>query len=140
MIKYLAITALILFSCTNNIPLIKVSYRTLLCDDNSKVWLINKQIINNINITSSHNWNKDVMIFHDNGQVEIIALQGLGTTRPKKGHYYLDSDAKRLEITFPKNEEWIMNLTYLTEDSIFMTPTKNSDTEIQFQIIPLPEL
>lgn len=144
MIKQLLFAILILSGCTANIPMKKVSYNTLLNDDNSKVWLINKQIVNNINITNGHNWNKELMIFHANGVVEIISMQSLGKKHPKKGDYYLDSDNKRLEISFNgengKTEEWIMELAYITVDSIFMSPTKASDTEMHLQIIPLPEL
>jgi hypothetical protein len=143
MIKGLLFSALILASCTSNIRLKKVNYGSLLHNDNSKVWLINRQIVNNININNGHNWYKELMIFHSNGVVEIISMQDLGKKLPKKGHYYLNSDKKLLEISFTgKNgiENWNMELTSLTEESIFMRPTKDSDTEISLQIIPFPEL
>lgn len=144
MIKRLLFAILIISGCTSNIPMRSVNYSSLLHNDNSKVWLINRQIVNNINITNGHNWNKELMIFHVNGVVEIIPMQSLGKALPKKGSYYLDSDKKLLEICFKsengKREDWLMDLDYITEDSIFMSPTKTSDSEMQLQIIPLPEL
>lgn len=139
MIKYVFILSLIFAGCTNGIPLNGVNYNTLLTDDNSKVWIINKQIVNNVNIANGHNWNKDLMIFYDSGKVEIIPMKALGKAHPKLGHYFLDSDNKRLEITFP-DEEWEMDLSYITEDSIFMVSSRNSDTKFNIQIIPFQEL
>lgn len=128
-----------LIGCTGGIPLKSVNYNSLLTDDNSKVWLINKQSINKINFANSNVWNKDLMIFHESGKVEIIPLKAMGQKSPRKGKYYLDSDNKTLEITFPK-EEWRMKLEYITEDSIYMKSIEGSDIKFNIQIIPLPEL
>lgn len=137
--KKLLVISLFLVGCTSNIPITNVDYSFLLNDHNSKVWLIKRQIVNNINISNGHNWNKDLMIFHVSGKVEIIPMKALGKTRPKKGHYLLRSDEKLLEISFPE-EEWLMDLSYITEDSIFMSPAKGSEVDYSIQIIPFPEL
>ncbi len=130
---------LLIVGCTDAIPLQGINYNTLLTDDNSKVWLINKQTVNQINIANGHNWNKDLMIFYDSGKVEIIPMKALGKASPKSGHFLLDSDRKRLEISFP-DEEWIMDLSYITEDSVFMSSAANSDSDFSIQIIPFQEL
>ncbi|MFT6502624.1 MAG: hypothetical protein ACJASQ_002751 [Crocinitomicaceae bacterium] len=137
--KYCIIFSLVLIGCTGGIPLQKVNYTSLLTDDNSKVWLINKQSVNKVNFANSSVWSKDLMIFHESGKVEIIPLKAMGKKSPKCGRYYLDSDNKTLEITFPK-EEWQMDLEYITEDSIYMKSTEGSDIKFDIQIIPLPEL
>lgn len=137
--RYIIVLSLILIGCTGGIPLENVSYDSLLTDDNSKVWLINKQSINKVNFANNHVWNKDLMIFHKSGRVELIPLKAMGKALPKVGHFYLNSDDKILEITFP-NEEWKMNLDYITEDSIYMKSVKGSDAKFDIQIIPLPEL
>ncbi|NRA12043.1 MAG: hypothetical protein HRT57_08840 [Crocinitomicaceae bacterium] len=137
--KYLVVLSLVLTGCTDGIPLQNVDYSSLLTDDNSKVWLINKQSVDKVNFASGHNWNKDLMIFYASGKVEIIPMKAMGKSFPKIGEYYLNSDSKRLEISFP-DEEWKMDLKYITEDSIYMKSVKGSDTRFDIQIIPLPEL
>lgn len=81
------------------------------------------------------------MIFHESGRVEIIPLKAMGKAIPRVGKYYLDSETKTLDISFPKeDEEWKMSLDYITEDSIYMKSVKGSDVKYDIQIIPLPEL
>ena len=139
MIKYIVVLSLVLLGCTDGIPLLNVHYDSLLTDDNSKVWLINKQSINKVNFANGRNSSKELMIFHESGRVEIIPMKAMGKSSPKSGRFYLDSDNKTLDISFP-NEKWKMDLKYITEDSVFMTSTKGSDTKFDIQIIPLPEL
>lgn len=137
--KKILFLSLILGACTSGVSLQSVNYNNLLNDENSKVWMINQMVVNHVNIANGHDWNKDLMIFHETGRVELIPMKALGKSNPKKGHYYLDSDNKKLEITFP-DEEWKMSLTYITEDSIYMKSTKESDVQYGIQLIPFPEL
>jgi len=139
MIKKLLFLSLILSSCSSQVSLKDVDYNNLLNDHNSKVWLIDKQVVNNIDIANGHDWNKELMIFHETGKVEIIPMKALGKANPKVGNYILISDEKRLEISFP-DEEWVMSLTNITEDSIYMKSAKGSDAKFDIQLIPFPEL
>jgi len=78
MIKKLLFLSLILSSCSSQVSLKDVDYNNLLNDHNSKVWLIDKQVVNNIDIANGHDWNKELMIFHETGKVEIIPMKALG--------------------------------------------------------------
>jgi hypothetical protein len=136
---YTFIALLILSGCTSGIPLKSVDYSHVLSDENSKVWVIEKEIVNGVNISSGLTSQKDLIIFHNSGRVQIIAMKALGHTRPKSGYYHLNSQEMNLGISF-KHEEWNMELVYVTEDSVYFKPKSNSDYKHELQIKPLPEL
>ena len=129
----------LLYGCTMGVPLKKVDYNSLLNDGNSKVWIISKQIVGGMNIVNGGIRNYDLMIFHESGSVDIVPMKSLGTSSGKHGFYYLDSQNQTIEFIFNDQEEWIMKLTYLTEDSLYMKSMKGSDVQFDLQIKPLPE-
>jgi hypothetical protein len=116
-----------------------IDYNNLLNDNNSKVWIINRQIVSGVNIADALHRNKDLIIFHDSGVVDVIPMKALGTKTGRKGNYYLNSEEKTLEFVFT-DESWIMDLDYISEGSILMIQAKESDVEFDIQIMPLPEL
>lgn len=126
-------------SCTSSYPLKSVDYNDLFTDGNSKVWVIDKQWVNNVNIAPHEKWAKDVMIFHENGTVDCISLKAMGHKAPTKGVYYLDSEKREISLEF-KKERWVFHLPSLQENRIFMKPIKDSDVQFKLELIPLPEL
>jgi len=129
----------LIVSCTSSYPLKSVDYNDLFTDGNSKIWVIDKQWVNNVNIASHNNWAKDAMIFHENGTVDCISLKAMGHKEPVKAVYYLDSDKRKISFEF-KKERWEFRLPSLQEKRIVMTPMKGSDAQFKLELIPLPEL
>ncbi|MDB2657288.1 hypothetical protein N9Y60_04455 [Crocinitomicaceae bacterium] len=135
---FLAIT-LLSGGCTSNYPLKSVNYDDLFCDGNSKVWVINKMIVNDIDVSQSNLTNKEVFIFHESGVLDYVPLKVLGSASPKKGRYYLDSDKRTLSIVF-HDKEWFFMLSVLEDDRIVMRPYKKGRAPFTLELIPLPEL
>ena len=131
---------LIFAGCTTGISMDSVDYYSLFNDSNSKVWLVNKVIIENADIAPVTNTDKDIMVFHVNGNCDYIALKDVTRKSPRKGYYYLNSNERTMVIDFRNKESWDLKLSYLTEDSVLMEPTRNSDIQIAVQLIPFPEL
>ena len=131
-----------LFSCTTGVTLRPVRYSALFNDYNSKVWIINKMIIDGVVVSPSETYDKHIMVFHYNQQhLDYIALRDITRKPPRKGYYFVDSDKKKLTIEFNDNDEnWIFDLVYLTEDSILMQSTTKSDFDATIQLKPFPEL
>ena len=129
----------IAFSCSTGISLDSVDYGSLFDDSNSKVWLVNKHMVDNANITPVNFYDKEIMIFHKSGVVDCIALKEITRKKPRKGQYVLDSRNRTMKIEFEDDQIWDLDLSYITEDSILMEPTKNSDINIAVQLKPLPE-
>jgi hypothetical protein len=130
---------LIAFSCSTGITLDSVDYGSLFDDSNSKVWLVSKQIVDNADISPIQTYDKDIMVFHKGGVVDYIALKDITRKKPRKGQYVLDSQNRTMKIEFENGRIWDLDLSYITEDSILMEPTKNSDLNIAVQLKPLPE-
>ena len=82
---------MIAFSCSTGISLDSVDYKSLFDDSNSKAWLVNKQVVDNADITPIHFYDKEIMVFHKSGVVDCIALKDITRKVPRKGKFTLDS-------------------------------------------------
>lgn len=133
------ISTLVQSGCTSSYPLKSVNYDDLFSDGNSKVWVINKMIVNKIDVSQANLENKEVFVFHESGVLDYIPLKVFGSNPPKKGRYYLDSDKRTLSVMF-KDKEWYFKLSVLEDDRIVMRPYKKGRAPFTLELIPLPEL
>lgn len=126
-------------SCTAGVNLHSVDYETLFNDDNTKVWLVNKVYLKNAVISPSKNSDKNLMIFYKGGDCDFIPMKDITRKSPQRAKYYLNSRKKKISIEF---DDYTMDYTlpYLTEDSILMKPTVESDYEYGIQLIPFQRL
>jgi len=126
-------------SCTSSVEMRPVMFDNLLHDGNSKVWMINKMIVNKSNVTATHDSQKELLIFYVNGSVQYLPMQDLGRQHGQVGSYILHSEEKTLTLYF-EEAIWDFNLKEIEEDSIYMTPNKKSEVQFSIQIIPLPPI
>lgn len=138
--KWALISVVILSSCTAGVSLKSVDYSTLLNDDNSKLWLVNKFFIDGRLVSPTEDLKKDVIMFYSNENFNYIGIRDIARKAPRKGRYSLDSELKVLTFHFNNNEEWGMKMAYLTEDSLLLVPAENAQVPYSFQLIPFPEL
>jgi len=138
--KSLIILALIVSSCTTGIELESVDYTTLFTDSNSKVWIINKMLLENANIAPVKNEEKEVIIFHHNGHCDLISMKDLTRKPVRKGVFTLDSKKRLFTIDFYDKKSWIFTIPYITEDSVLLNVEKSSDIPFSIQLKPFPEL
>jgi hypothetical protein len=140
MYKPIVVIALILSACTTGIELESVDYTSLFTDSNSKVWLVNKMLLQDANIAPVKNENKDIIIFHHNGHCDLISMKDLTRKPVKKGSFTLDSKNRLLTIDFFDDKQWDFEILYITEDSVLLNATKQSEIPFSIQIKPFPEL
>ena len=131
--------ALILSSCAAEVDLKSIDYSAMLCDGNSKVWLMEREEVNGIDITESLVFSKKVVIFHSNGVFNIIPMSQIGKQNPARGYFFMDSNNKTLRFDF-NDEAWKFNAEYITEDSLYFTPHAESDKKLGMKLVPFPEL
>ncbi|MCH2226079.1 MAG: hypothetical protein MK066_15025, partial [Crocinitomicaceae bacterium] len=115
--------------CTPEINTSKVSYDMLLNDGNSKVWVIETEIVNDINIAPYLIEEKHLLIFYSDGTFSYGPMKSLGRMAYSSGDYWLDSDKNKLSFEFSQmNMEfaWDFTISEIYEDSIFLTPEKNA--------------
>ncbi len=138
-ISIVCISLILLTACTSNYPLKSVDYNDLLTGGNSKVWVINKMVVKNVNVAQHDLVNKEVFIFHESGVVDYLPLKAIGEKSPQKGRFYLDSDKRTLSLTF-EHKTWRFKLSVLEEHKIVMRPLKKGKAPFTAELIPLPEL
>jgi hypothetical protein len=137
--KITFILLLVLSSCKSGLKQLEVNYEPLFHDGNSKVWMVNKILASGQNFAPSNNWEKDILIFYNNGRCCLQPLKSLGESPGKKGEYAISTEQRNLMVTF-KAEKWDFQLTTISEDKIVMKPIKGSDLNYTLELIPLPEL
>ena len=138
--RFWFILPLALISCTNGVDLDGVDYTTLFTDSNSKVWMVNKVIVDNANIAPLEVFDKDIFIFHHNGHCDYIAMKDLTRKPVRKGYFDLNSKQHTLTIDFKEGKMWRLDLPYLTEDSVLLQASPDSDIQVTIQLKPFPEL
>lgn len=134
--------ALILYlsSCTTGVNLRYVDLDSTFHDNNSKVWVVNKLIIKEMNIAPDNDYQKDVIVFYENGVVCITPMKKIGHESPRRGRYEIDSQEKTMYIDFQDKEKWIIDIQYVTQDSMYLIRTNDDDSPIGIQLKPLPQL
>lgn len=138
---FIAIVSLTtLGACTRGIDLRYVDLGSTFHDNNSKVWMVNKLIIKGINTTPSNDYEKDLMIFYENGIINVSPMKKLGHESPRRGKYTIDSQDRTMSVEFSDKENWIIDIDYVTQDSIYLIRTNDQDSPIGIQIKPLPNL
>jgi hypothetical protein len=133
----------LLVSCTSGIDTSKVSYDMLLNDGNSKVWIIEKEIVNTVNIAPYLIEEKQLMIFYNDGTFSFGPMKSLGRNTYDKGDYWLDSDDSTLSFEFdPIDMEfhWDCHVAEAYVDSIFLVPSEGALNEFSWKLIPLPKI
>ncbi|MDX2361319.1 MAG: hypothetical protein QNK23_10965 [Crocinitomicaceae bacterium] len=131
---------IILTACTSGVHLESVNYNDLFHDGNSKVWLVNKVMVNNAVISSVKNSDKHVLIFHENNACEYIAMKDITRKSPERGYFILNSELRTVYIEFEDDHRWEFTIAYIEEDSILLEPTSTSDANFTIQLTPFPEL
>lgn len=134
------IFCLILLGCESSYNFKNVNYTYLFDDNSSKVWLVDRVIQNNIIISQFYNLDKDVLIFHHNGQYQFSNLKSFGRKKISTGDFNVNSEKLELTLTLD-SLELKYNLIHLSEDSILMNRIKQKNLpEQQLKLIPLPVL
>ncbi len=113
-----------------------VQYDYLLNDGNSKVWMIEKMIVDKSNIAPTRDVDKELIIFYENGRFNYVPMKQLGDHTGKTGDYFLDSEDRLLKMYFHKST-WEFSLKEIEEDSIYLVPTSVSDVDFSIQLVPI---
>ncbi|MEN9441499.1 MAG: hypothetical protein RLZ33_1576 [Bacteroidota bacterium] len=126
-------------ACSSNAELIAVNKRSILTDNNSKIWMVDQVIIGNRNFAPKLNTEKDVIIFYENGHCSYQSMRNLGDYPAKKGEYSMYSEDNTLLINF-HSETWYFIYNQISEDTISLIPEKKSDLNYQLILVPFPEI
>ncbi|MDP4865730.1 MAG: hypothetical protein NWR53_03605 [Crocinitomicaceae bacterium] len=136
---FLFVFVAVLASCSTGVELKPVDLGTLFHDGNSKVWLVDKVIIDRQNFAPKQAADKDAFIFYSTSKCSFQPLKTMGDFSSKNGEFSVYSNEKLLTVYF-KKEVWEFKLASLSDNKIVLKPTKKSDLKYTLVLIPLPEL
>lgn len=126
-------------ACAASSEMKDVPYDYLLNDGNSKVWMIDQMIVGKTDISSQQNEEKELLIFYNTGRFQYIPIKQLGHSKGKTGSYVLSSIDHELKMYF-QEKIWHFKFDEISEDSIYLTPTKESNADFSIQLVPLKEI
>jgi len=136
---FILLSIIVTASCSTGVNLKPVDLGSLFHDGNSKVWLVDKVIIDNQNFAPKQAADKDAFIFYSTSKCSFQPLKTLGDFSSKNGEYSVYSDEKMLTVYF-KKELWEFNISSFKDNRIVLKPTRKSDLKYTLVLIPLPEL
>ncbi|MCE2712804.1 MAG: hypothetical protein LW688_09725 [Cryomorphaceae bacterium] len=128
-----------LCSCSSGVELLPVNKGALLHDLNSKVWMLDKVLINDSNVAPKINFDKDILVFYRSGKCLLQPMRSIGDVNGKRGEFSLYSEDKALTLYF-QGEKWDFNMNVITEDTLFLIPRKKSDFKYSLVLVPFPEI
>lgn len=137
--KILFFLLLGLGACTANTEMKEVPFDYLLNDGNSKVWMIDQMIVGKSDISAQQDKDKELIIFYHNGRFQYIPIKQLGHNMGKTGTYFLSTSDKELKMYF-REKIWHFKFEEISEDSIYLTPIKESNADFSIQLVPLKEI
>jgi hypothetical protein len=116
-----------------------VNKGALLHDLNSKVWMLDKVLINDSNVAPKINFDKDILVFYQSGKCLLQPMRSLGDVNGKRGEYSLYPEDKALTLYF-QGEKWDFDMNIITEDTLFLVPRKKSEFKYSIVLVPFPEI
>lgn len=100
--------------------------------------MVDKVVTNNKNFAPLLDLEKDVLVFYETGKCLFQPMRTLGDFVGKKGEYALYSEERTITLYFPK-EQWDFKISKITEDTVILDPTTESDLKYQMVLVPFPE-
>jgi hypothetical protein len=130
--------AIFISSCVNGDVTEKVDFTYSFCDGNSKVWMINSVYRGKDFIESRNDLTAKVFVFYNSGKFIYGNLVDLYNKEFEKGSYVLESKENYFEMNF-RNKKWTFLFEFVDENHLVLRPEKKSDSDLTFELIPIPE-
>lgn len=127
---------LFLASCAYNVNLKNVDLNPLLTDNNSKIWLISKVVVDDRNIGPTKLNEQSVIIFYNSNKYIISKVTNIGGVKSENGTFDLNSEKSILKFNSDKRNRQF-DLTYVSEERIMLSSIDSKGES--YEIIPFPE-
>lgn len=134
------LASILLTACTTGVPLKHVELGHEFHDGNSKVFIVDKFYIHELNIAPVDIYQKEVMIFHSSGKVNYAPLKRLGEVSPHRGTFTIESQNNKLNLFFEKGVEWSFSIDLLSSDSILLRRENTPRDSVSILLKPIPFL
>lgn len=127
---------LLSIGCASKSSMKKIDPYIFLHDNSSKVWLVNKMLINKHDYTPVRMPFKEVIIFHSTRNCYFNKLKDMEFPG-KKATYWLDISKREFGFEGGK-EAWTFDIQFLSRDRLVLRPKMRS-YPFTLELIPFPE-
>jgi hypothetical protein len=129
--------ALLLAKCTSEGSMKQLDPYIFLHDNSSKVWLVDKLLINKNDYTPLRFHNKQVIVFHESRSAYFYRLRDFGEKKGIQSYYWMDKSKNEFGFEVGK-KEWIFDIRQLSRKKIVLKP-KYGSYPYTIVLIPFPE-
>lgn len=131
------VLALTVFSCGFEPTMKPVDPYIFLHDNSSKVWLVEKLLINNNDYTPFRFQHKQLIVFHETRNAYFYRLKNFGTKMGLRTYFWMNRAEKEFGFQFDK-KEWLFEIRQMSRKKIVLRP-KNQTYPYTMVLVPFPE-
>ena len=134
---FIYLVVVLLLGCTSEGSMKKVDSYIFLHDNSSKVWLVDKLLINKNDYTPLRFRYKQMIVFHESRNAYFYRLHEFGDKTGIKSNYWMDKTTNEFGFEIGK-KEWLFEILLISRTKIVLRP-KNNSYPYTMVLIPFPE-
>jgi hypothetical protein len=131
------VVLLVLAGCSSGASLKKIDDYIFLHDNSSKVWVVDKLLINKNDYTPMRFRFKQVVVFHESRNAYFYRIDQMGDKPGAKTYYWLDRTKNEFGFLVGQHE-WLFEIRHLSRTKVVLRP-KNNSYPYTMVLIPFPE-
>jgi hypothetical protein len=132
-----ALLLLITVGCSSGTSLKKIDNYIFLHDNSSKVWLVDKLLINKNDYTPMRFRFKQIIVFHESRNAYFYKLNEMGEKPGAKTYYWMDRAKNEFGFSVGQ-KEWVFEIKQLSRTRLVLRP-KNNSYPYTMVLVPFPE-
>lgn len=131
------VVLLVLAGCSSGTSLKKIDDYIFLHDNSSKVWVVDKLLINKNDYTPMRFRFKQVVVFHESRNAYFYRIDQMGDKPGAKTYYWLDRTKNEFGFLVGQHE-WLFEIRHMSRTKVVLRP-KNNSYPYTMVLIPFPE-
>ena len=132
-----SVLLLFVMSCSSGSSLKKIDDYIFIHDNSSKVWVVDKLLINKNDYTPMRFRFKQVVVFHESRNAYFYRIDQMGDRPGAKTQYWLDRTKNEFGFLVGQHE-WLFEIRHLSRTKVVLRP-KNNSYPYTMVLIPFPE-
>ncbi|MBI3239244.1 MAG: hypothetical protein HYZ43_10455 [Flavobacteriia bacterium] len=132
-----AFLLLITVGCSSGTSLKKIDNYIFLHDNSSKVWLVDKLLINKNDYTPMRFRFKQIIVFHESRNAYFYRLNEMGEKPGAKTYYWMDRTKNEFGFLVGQ-KEWVFEIKQISRTKLVLRP-KNNSYPYTMVLVPFPE-
>lgn len=128
---------LLLAGCSSDDSMKKIDRYIFLHDNSSKVWMVDKLMLNKNDYTPLRFRNRQLVVFHKSRNAYFYRIHELGDKQGLKTYFWLDHEKNEFGFQFSR-DEWIFEIKQLSRTRVVLKP-KRGRYPYTIVLVPFPE-